>query len=115
MNCPGVTAEVYPGATHLSFTACTSDAHTHARGISTAHDCGAGSSFDQQKETGVGNGQLGVCLALRSSASCCYHLVPSPLFGNPVPYPLFGNHYPRRGRVPRIPVLSPTSSLGYQP
>ena len=49
MSCPGVTAEVYPGATHLSSTTCTSGAHAHGRRISTAHDCGAGSSFGERE------------------------------------------------------------------
>ena len=54
MSCPGVTAEVYPGATHLSHTACTSNAHAHVRRISTAHDCGAGSSIGKGKDPRAG-------------------------------------------------------------
>ena len=56
MGCPEVTTEVYPGATHLPLATCTYGAHALARPTSSALDCGAGSSFDQQKETGVGEG-----------------------------------------------------------
>ena len=68
---PGVTAEVYPRATHLSLgISYRARLHTRVR-PAPLPDCGAGSSFTSKRGTeGLGKGQLGACLDPRSAASC---------------------------------------------
>ena len=49
MRCPGVTVEVYSGATHLPLAACVYGARALARPTSSVLDCGAGSRFREKR------------------------------------------------------------------
>ena len=84
MSCPGVTAEVYPGATHLPLAACTSSAPAHARQTSSALRLRRWLKLYQQKET---KGRERAAGSLPRSALACPLLLPylpHSLFGNPL-------------------------------
>ena len=115
MSCPGVTAEVYPGATHLSLAACTSSAPAHARQTSSALRLRRWLKLYQQKET---KGRERAAGSLPRSSLACRLLLPyfpHSLFGNPFsPNSLFGNP-DRRRAAPRPSSTARATSIGYQP
>ena len=102
MSCPGVTAEVYPGATHLSTTACTSDAHALC-----AYDP-APLTTAALAQASIGKKTLGSGRA----AGSLLHLAPRCLLLPPLLAELALRQHPcrtrssattRRGRVPQKP------------
>ena len=105
MSCPGVTAEVYPGATHLSTTACTSDAPTLC-----AYDP-APLTTAALAQASIGKKTLGSGRA----AGSLLHLAPRCLLLLPLLAELALRQHPcrtrssattRRGRVPQNPPSS---------
>ena len=52
MSYPGVTASVYPWATHLSQATCNFTAHARTRQTNSASDCGVGSSAVETEKNG---------------------------------------------------------------
>ena len=84
MSCPGGTAEVYPGATHLPPATCTFSARAQARQTSSALRLRRRLKLYQQKET---KGRERAAGSLPRSSLACRLLLPylpHSLFGNPL-------------------------------